>query len=120
MRVFIGDLDMAQSRLNIKVFIAMLLALIASSAWAQAYPVKPIRMVVPFAAGGVVDATARLLTPKMGEVLTQPVIIDNRPGAGGNIAADFVAKAPADGYTVLITTAGHAISPGLYKKLPFD
>ena len=102
------------------VFIATLLALTCSSACAQAYPVKPIRMVVPFAAGGVVDATARLLTPKMSEVLTQPVIIDNRPGAGGNIAADFVAKSAPDGYTILITTHGHAISPGLYKKLPFD
>jgi tripartite-type tricarboxylate transporter receptor subunit TctC len=103
-----------------KVFSAMILALVSSSAWAQAYPVKPIRMVVPFAAGGVVDATARLLTPKMSELLTQPVIIDNRPGAGGNIAADLVAKSAPDGYTILITTHGHAISPGLYKKLPFD
>jgi tripartite-type tricarboxylate transporter receptor subunit TctC len=103
-----------------QVFVAMLLALVSSSAWAQAYPVKPIRMVVPFAAGGVVDATARLLTPKMSELLTQPVIIDNRPGAGGNIAADLVAKSAPDGYTILITTHGHAISPGLYKKLPFD
>src|SRR5262249_39912569 len=102
------------------VFIATLLAVIASGAWAQAYPVRPIHMVVPFAAGGVVDATARLLVPKMSQLLAQPVIVDNRPGAGGNVAADFVAKAPADGYTVLITTAGHAISPGLYKKLPFD
>jgi tripartite-type tricarboxylate transporter receptor subunit TctC len=71
-------------------------------------------------AGGVVDTTARALTPRLAEGLGQPVIIDNRPGAGGNIAADAVAKAPADGYTLLITTHGHAISPGLYKKLPFD
>ena len=102
------------------VFIATLLAIATSSAWPQGYPVRPVRMVVPFAAGGVVDATARLLTPKMSELLTQPVIIDNRPGAGGNIAADLVAKSPPDGYTILITTHGHAISPGLYKKLPFD
>jgi tripartite-type tricarboxylate transporter receptor subunit TctC len=77
-------------------------------------------MVVPFAAGGVVDTTARLLAPKMSEALGQPLVIDNRPGAGGNVAADFVAKAPPDGYTVLITTHGHAISPGLYQKLPYD
>ena len=102
------------------VFIATLLALITWGVWAQAYPVRPIHMVVPFAAGGVVDSTARLLVPKMSQLLTQPVIIDNRPGAGGNVAADFIAKAPADGYTILITTHGHAISPGLYKKLPFD
>jgi tripartite-type tricarboxylate transporter receptor subunit TctC len=104
----------------LNVLIAALLALGASSASAQAYPVKAIRLVVPFAAGGVVDSTARLLAPKMSERLTQPVIIDNRPGAGGNIAADLVAKSAADGYTILITTHGHAISPALYKKLPFD
>src|SRR5438067_2210241 len=104
----------------LKLPVATLLALVAATASAQAYPVKPIRMVVPFAAGGVVDSTARLLAPKMSEALTQPVIIDNRPGAGGNIAADLVAKAAADGYTILITTHGHAISPGLYKKLSFD
>jgi len=93
---------------------------VAISASAQGYPAKPIRMVVPFAAGGVVDATARLLVPKMSEALAQPIVVDNRPGAGGNIAADLVAKSAADGYTILITTHGHAISPGLYKKLPFD
>src|SRR5438067_10243422 len=100
--------------------VATLLALVAASASAQAYPVKAIRMVVPFAAGGVVDTTARLLAPKMSEAPGHPLVIDNRPGAGGNVAADFVAKAPPDGYTVLITTHGHAISPGLYKKLPYD
>ena len=104
----------------LNIFIAVLLALGASSAAAQAYPVKAIRMVVPFAAGGVVDSTARLLAPKMSELLTQPVIIDNRPGAGGNIAADLVARSAADGYAVLITTHGHAISAALYKSLPFD
>jgi tripartite-type tricarboxylate transporter receptor subunit TctC len=101
--------------------IACGLALLAFNlAWAQPYPSKPLRMVVPFVAGGVVDVTARLLVPKFSEGLGQPVIVENRAGAGGNIAADFVAKAPADGYTLLITTHGHAISPGLYKKLPFD
>ena len=77
-------------------------------------------MVVPFAAGGVVDVTARLLVPKMSEVLGQPIVVDNRPGAGGNIAADLVAKSPADGYTTLITTHGQAISPSLFKSLPYD
>lgn len=96
------------------------MVLACGSAVAQSYPGKPIRMLVPFVAGGVVDTTARALTPRLAEGLGQPVIIDNRPGAGGNIAADAVAKAPADGYTLLITTHGHAISPGLYKKLPFD
>jgi tripartite-type tricarboxylate transporter receptor subunit TctC len=104
----------------LNVLMVTLLALVASTASAQAYPVKPVRMLVPFAAGGVVDTTARLLAPKMGEGLGQPLVIDNRPGAGGNIAADLVARSAADGYTVLITTHGHAISPGLYKSLPFD
>jgi tripartite-type tricarboxylate transporter receptor subunit TctC len=100
--------------------LALLLALAACSAAAQAYPAKPVRMVVPFAAGGVVDTTARLLAPRLSESLGQPLVIDDRPGAGGNIAADFVAKSAPDGYTVLITTHGHAISPSLYRKLPFD
>src|SRR5438105_15671417 len=101
-----------------KALVAIALSLAAGAVAAQGYPAKPIRMVVPFAAGGVVDSTARLLAPKMSEALAQPVIVDNRPGAGGNIAADLVAKSAADGYTILITTHGHAISPGLSKKLP--
>lgn len=100
--------------------VAIALTLAAGAVLAQNYPAKPVRMVVPFAAGGVVDTTARILVPKLSESLGQPVIVDDRPGAGGNIAADFVAKSPADGYIVLITTHGHAISPGLYRKLPFD
>ena len=89
-------------------------------AQAQTFPARPVRLVVPFAAGGAVDTVARTLGQKLGETWKQPVLVDNRPGAGGNIAADTVAKAPADGYTALITTQGFAISPGLYKKLPFD
>lgn len=101
------------------------LLLLASAAFsagasAQGYPAKPVRLVVPFAAGGAVDTVARALGQKLTESWKQPVLVDNRPGAGGNIAADVVAKAPGDGYTLLITTQGFAISPGLYKKLPFD
>ena len=95
-------------------------ALSSATALAQGYPAKPVHLVVPFAAGGAVDTVARALGQKLGESWRQPVLVDNRPGAGGNIAADAVAKAPADGYTLLITTQGFAISPGLYKKLPFD
>lgn len=87
---------------------------------AQNFPARPVRLVVPFAAGGAVDTVARTLGQKLGETWKQAVLVDNRPGAGGNIAADTAAKAPADGYTALITTQGFAISPGLYKKLPFD
>ena len=100
--------------------LAACLALAASLASAQSYPAKPVHLVVPFPAGGVVDTTARLLVPKLSEGLGQPVVVDNRPGAGGNIAADFVAKSAPDGYTLLITTHGHAISAGLYRKLPYD
>jgi tripartite-type tricarboxylate transporter receptor subunit TctC len=92
----------------------------AGSALGQSYPAKPVRMVVPFAAGGAVDTVARVLGQKLAESWKQPVLVDNRPGAGGNIAADVVAKAPGDGYTLLITTQGFAISPSLYRKLPFD
>src|SRR5262252_26248 len=95
-------------------------AVFSAAAAAQSYPTRPVHMVVPFAAGGAVDTVARALGQKLGESWKQPVIVDNRPGAGGNIAAAAVAKAPGDGCTLLITTQGFAISPGLYKKLPFD
>ena len=87
---------------------------------AQTYPSKPIRIVVPFVAGGAVDLLARIMGQKLTESLGQPVIIENRPGAGGNAAADAVAKSPPDGYTILQNTNGLAISPALYRKLPFD
>ena len=87
---------------------------------AQTYPVKPVRMIVPFPAGGAVDATARSFAQKFSEVFAHQFIVDNRSGAGGNIGADLVAKAAPDGYTLLITTPGHAIAPSLYRKLPFD
>jgi tripartite-type tricarboxylate transporter receptor subunit TctC len=87
---------------------------------AQTYPTKPIRIVVPFSAGGAVDLLARIMGQKLSESLGQSVIIENRPGAGGNTAADVVAKSPPDGYTILQVTNGLAISPALYRKLPFD
>lgn len=93
---------------------------IGQTAFAQSYPVKPIRIVVPFLAGGSVDTTARTFAQKFTEAWGQQVVVDNRPGAGGNIGADAVAKAPGDGYTLLITTTGHAVAPGLFRKLPFD
>ncbi len=113
----IRSIGLAFSR---KALLAACFGLAATLAWGENYPAKPVHLIVPFPAGGVVDTTARVLQPKLSEDLGQPVIIDNRPGAGGNIAADAVAKAQPDGYTLLITTHGHAISPGLYKKLPFD
>jgi tripartite-type tricarboxylate transporter receptor subunit TctC len=107
-----------------KTFTSSILALVlagcASAALAQNYPNKPIRLVVGFTPGGGVDINARLLGPKLTEYLGQQVIVDNRPGAGTNIANEHVAKSPPDGYTLLINTAALAINMSLYKKVPFD
>ena len=92
----------------------------ASPAVAQNFPNRPIRIVVPFAAGGAVDTVGRIVAAKMSEHLGQPVIVENRTGAGGNIGADAVAKSPPDGYTLLLTTSGHAITPALYRTVPYD
>jgi tripartite-type tricarboxylate transporter receptor subunit TctC len=103
------------------VLIACAIVLLATlPASAQNYPSKPIRIVVPFVAGGAVDLLARIMGQKLTEALGQTVIVENRPGAGGNAAADLVAKSPPDGYTILQVTNGLAISPALYRKLPFD
>lgn len=100
----------------------LLLAMLAGlgTAHAQTYPSKPIRLVVGFTPGGGVDINARLLAPKLTEYLGQQVIVENRPGAGTNIANEFVAKSAPDGYTLLINTAAVAINMSLYKKVPFD
>ena len=100
---------------------AVLVSLAGAPLFAQTYPHKPVRLVVPFAAGGGNDVFARVLGQKLGEQWKQPVVVENRPGAGGNIGADFVAKAPPDGYTLLLGHTGTlAINPGLYSKLPYD
>jgi tripartite-type tricarboxylate transporter receptor subunit TctC len=105
---------------------ATLLALIAlagvvGEALAQAYPSKPVRIVVPFAAGGRVDGIARLLAKGMGEQLGQPFVVESRAGAGGSIGSDHVAKSPSDGYTLLLASAGtHAILPNVDRRLPYD
>ncbi len=93
----------------------------AMPAWPQAYPAKPVRMVVPFPPGGATDILARVVGQKLGESFAQPVVIENRGGAGGNIGADAVAKAAPDGYAVLFTTSGNiVVNPHLYRKMPFD
>ena len=107
-------------RLMYAIVVLAVLGVTGATAHAQNYPAKQIRLVVPFAAGGTVDALARLVGAKLSESLKTPVIIENRPGAGGNLAADAVAKAAPDGYTILLTTNGHAISPSLYRTLPYD
>ena len=87
---------------------------------AQQFPSRPIRLVVGFAPGGGVDINARLLAPRLSEYLGQQVVVENKPGAGTNIANEFVAGSPADGYTLLINTAAVAINMSLYRNLPFD
>ena len=92
----------------------------AVDALAQPYPSKPVRVVVPFAAGGAVDALARIIGAKLQDIVGQPVVIENRAGAGGITGANDVAKSPPDGYTILQNTNGQAISPAIYSSLPFD
>jgi len=103
------------------LLIATLGALLASSAMAQQYPSKPVRLVVPFAPGGGTDLVARAIAQRVTETLGQSVIVDNRAGAGGVVGAEHVAKAPADGYTLLMGTPGAmTINPNLRVKIPYD
>ena len=97
-----------------------LVTLMGMSASAQTFPSKPIRIVVPFGAGGVADLTARTVAQKMSESLGQAVVIENKPGAGGVAAGEAVAKAEPDGHTLLLMSNGTAVSAGLFKSLPFD
>ena len=100
---------------------ATLVALFAGLAQAQVFPVKPVRIIVPQTPGGASDALARIVGQKLSEKWGQAVVVENRAGAGGNIGMDVVAKAPADGYTLLMSYVGsHAINVSIYKKLPFD
>ena len=103
-----------------KQFLFTLSALAASSTFAQSFPSKPLKIIVPFGAGGVADLTARAVAQKLSESLGQAVVIDNKPSAGGIVAGDLVAKAEADGHTLLLMSNGTAVSTGLFKSLPFD
>lgn len=105
-----------------KHFFAVLAAAwgLSLGAAAQTYPSRPVTLVVPFPAGGTVNLMGRLVAERLGAALGQPVVVDNRAGAGGTIGAAFVAKAPADGHTLLMGSMGQAVQPLLYKKLPFD
>jgi tripartite-type tricarboxylate transporter receptor subunit TctC len=113
---------------NIRRVLALLAMLVAAVAapftFAQGaanYPAKPVRLVVPFPAGGTTDILARAVAQKLSEAWGRQMIVDNRPGAGGNIGSDLVAKSAPDGYTLLMGTVGtHAINPSLYKNMPYD
>jgi tripartite-type tricarboxylate transporter receptor subunit TctC len=115
---------MREKHMNRLVSIASTLVIAAglwaSVALAQSFPVKPIRMITPYPAGGI-DSTGRLMTPRMSESLGQPVIIENRPGANGNIGTELVARSAPDGYTILLAASSTlVIGPALYKSVPFD
>jgi tripartite-type tricarboxylate transporter receptor subunit TctC len=117
-----GTESSTMKRIQFLQGVAVALCVAASSAsLAQGYPAKPIRLIVPFPAAGATDLFARTLSQKMGEKLGTTIVIDNKPGAGGAIGSDLAAKAPADGYTLLLaTTSTHSIGPAINPKLPYD
>ena len=108
------------SRLRFGAAISALILAASSPAYTQSYPTKPVRMIVPFAPGGNTDIIARVFAPKMGEVLGQQIIIDNRGGAGSTIGTEAAARAAPDGYTLLTVSAAHTINPSMIKKLNYD
>jgi tripartite-type tricarboxylate transporter receptor subunit TctC len=99
---------------------ALAACVVSTSAAAQQYPAHPLRIIVPFAAAGGSDVIARLVGQKLAESLGQPVIVDNRPGAGANIGIGMAAKSPADGYTLLVASSAFTVNPTLYSKIPYD
>ncbi len=101
-------------------FVFLLILAWATAGWSQSYPTRAVRMVVNFPPGGVNDVSARILQPHLSKALGQPVIIENKPGAGTNIGTEFVARSAPDGHVLMIAASSTAISPSLYKSLPFD
>lgn len=112
---------MSAARLGVMMLAVVAAApvLAAEPASAQ-FPMKPVRLLVGASPGGTPDILARIMAPRLAEQIGQPVIVDNRPGAAGNVGADVLAKAPRDGYTIMIATAPLAVSPSYYRKLPYD
>ena len=112
---------MNSKRRLVAATVAAVVAVAATATWAQDYPAKPIRLIVPFPPGGGTDSLARVVAKKVGENNHWTIVVENRPGAGGNIGVDAVAKAAPDGYTLVMgQTSNLAINPTLYKKLPYD
>ena len=108
-------------KINRRSTVALLLgATLATAGWAQSFPNKPLRIVVPFGPGGVADITARTVAQKLSQNIGQPVVIENKPGAGGVGAADLVAKSTPDGYTMLLMSNASAVTATMFTKLPFD
>ena len=106
--------------MHVRKVLAAVLAAISCSAAAQEYPAKPVRMVVAFTAGSAIDVLARVVAQRLGEQWGQQVIVENRPGAGGSLGANSVAKAPPDGYTMLVHTNAYATNVALHPSLPYD
>ena len=106
--------------LLVAVLAAMVFLLAPFTAVAQVYPVKPVRVVIPWPPGGSNDVVGRIVTQKLAEALGQQFVIDNRPGAAGSIGSDVVAKAPPDGYTLMVHSTTHVGNAHIYKKLPYD
>jgi tripartite-type tricarboxylate transporter receptor subunit TctC len=114
-------MSVSSLRLARRGALALGLSLIAAtSAWSQDYPAKPVKLVVPFGAGGAVDVVARLLATDLTKRLGQPVVVENKTGAGGNIAASFVAKSDPDGYTLLMGSTGNSVNGSLYSNLNYN
>jgi hypothetical protein len=117
--------DQPEKNMNMRTLLRTLrlaslaLAVVPATPFAQGYPQKTIRFVVPFPPGGATDALARILGERMSDAWKQPVLIDNRGGAGGNIAAELVAKSPADGYTIIVVGMSHAANLALYSRLAY-
>ncbi len=104
----------------LRVALAAALVAAGSAAWAQAYPTKPIKLIVTYPPAGGADTMARLMAAKLTESLGQPVVVENRPGASGQIGADAVARAAPDGYTLMLDASSYSVNPSLYPKLPYD
>ena len=109
-----------RSRIYCSLAVGLRVIILCADASAQSYPVRPIRLIVPYAPGGGVDIVARALAQELTKRLGQQIIVDNRTGAGGNIGSDVVAKATPDGYTLLIASPANAVNPSLYAKMPFN
>jgi tripartite-type tricarboxylate transporter receptor subunit TctC len=103
-----------------KLLLVLIVSLLPQASMAQTYPTHPIRLIVPFPPGGSNDIVGRMVATQLGERLGQPVVVDNRGGAGGTIGTDIAAKAAPDGYTLLLVSVAHAFNPAMYKKLPYD
>jgi tripartite-type tricarboxylate transporter receptor subunit TctC len=107
-------------RAAVMAMCSVLLTVHAGAGYAQAYPTKPIRIIVPYAPGGSTDVVFRILAPRLTEILGQQIIIDNRPGAASTIGLEIVAKSPPDGYTVGVSNIAYGANPAIYRKMPFD